>query len=289
MVCRAVATLIRQILGAAYEPSSSQGSRAETQKAGPKCESKKSQSDVRNLPKINASYWLALVAASIFGTNSGDFVARYLHAGHLAGLPWMALLFGAILLLARSVRHGSALYFWAAIITMRTAATNVADAFQDFGVSYSVSIVIVLTCFAASVLVYSRLAQSSADDATVRVDAAYWLSMMLAGILGTIAGDFASFRIGLTPPGAACVFGGLIAASLWWFGRKGKGNLLDPVPYWVTVALIRTGGTAAGDASAQALRLPLSTAFTGFVFVGLVIYLYAFQSTNKAGPRVAPT
>jgi uncharacterized membrane-anchored protein len=271
----------------AYEPSSSQRSREETRKAGPKCESKKSRSDVRNLPKINASYWLALVAASIFGTNSGDFVARYLHAGHLAGLPWMTLLFGAILVIERSARHGSALYFWAAIITMRTAATNVADAFQDFGISYSVSILIVLTCFATSVLLYSRVAANSANEGTIRVNAAYWLAMMLAGILGTIAGDFASFRVGLTPPGAACVFGGLIAASVWWFGRKG--SLLDPVPYWATVALIRTGGTAAGDASAQVLRLPLSTAFTGLVFVGLVIYLYAFQSTNRAGPRVAPT
>jgi len=111
--------------------------------------------------------------------------------------------------------------------------------------------------------------------------------MMLAGILGTIGGDFASFGIGLTPLGAACVFGGLIAASFWWFGKTSA--LLDPVPYWATVALIRTGGTAAGDALAEMLRLTISTAFTGLVFVGLVTFFYAFQSTNKAEPRTAPT
>ncbi len=243
---------------------------------------------MRNLPSINASYWLTLVAASIFGTNTGDFVASYLHIGHLAGLPYMALIFGAILLVARWARHSHALYFWAAIITMRTAATNVGDAFHDFHVPYGVCIPIVLVLFATSVLLYRRVTGSSgSNDATVRVNSAYWIAMMLAGVLGTIGGDFASFRLGLTPLGAACVFGGLIAASLWWFRKTAA--LLDPVPYWATVALIRTGGTAAGDALAEALRLAPSTALTGFIFVGLVLYFCAFQSTGKAQPRAAPT
>jgi len=245
------------------------------------------ETGVRNLPRIDASYWLALVAASIFGTNTGDFVARYLHLGHLAGLPYMALIFGAILLVARRARQGHALYFWAAIITMRTAATNVADAFHDFHVPYSISVAVVLVLFAASVLLYRRVSASTGGQGAVRVDSAYWICMMLAGILGTIGGDFASFRLGLTPLGAACVFATLIAASLWWFGKTAV--LLDPVPYWATVALIRTGGTAAGDALADVLRLALSTALTGFVFVGLVLYFYAFQSTGKAQPRAAPT
>lgn len=242
---------------------------------------------MRNLPGISASYWLTLVAASIFGTNTGDFVAGYLHLGHLAGLPYMALVFGAIVLLARWARHSHALYFWAAIITMRTAATNVGDAFHDFHVPYGVSVPFVLVLFAASVLVYGRVSARTGQDGAVRVDSAYWICMMLAGILGTIGGDFASFRIGLTPPGAACVFGALIAASLWWFGKTAA--LLNPVPYWATVALIRTGGTAAGDALADALRLALSTALTGCVFVGLVLYFYAFQPTGRAQPRAAPS
>ena len=240
---------------------------------------------MRDLPKINANYWHALVAASIFGTNTGDFVAGYLGIGHLAGVPYVALLFGAILLLARRTRHSSALYFWAAIITMRTAATNVGDAFQDFGIPFKVSIPVVLVSFAASVLLYGRVAGDARSDATVRVNSTYWACMMLAGILGTIGGDFASFRMGLTPLGAACVFGLFVAASIAWFSRMG--SLLNPIPYWATVALIRTGGTAGGDAFAHALGLPVSTAFTGLAFVGLVFYFYAFRSTNKAQPRMA--
>ncbi|HJY77850.1 MAG TPA: hypothetical protein VKE95_14530 [Burkholderiales bacterium] len=233
------------------------------------------------MPRIDASYWLALVAASTFGTNSGDFVAKYLHLGHLAGLPYMGLLFAAILLSARWARRGHALYFWAAIITMRTAATNVADALQDFHIPYHVSVPLVLALFAASVLFYKRTAQASAGDASTPVNSAYWLSMMLAGILGTVAGDFASFRIALTPPVAAALFGALILVSIAWFGRRG--TLPHPVPYWTTVALIRTGGTAAGDAVAIALGLAASTALTGLAFVALVTCFYGRQRGGSVG------
>jgi len=231
------------------------------------------------MPRIDANYWLALVAASTFGTNSGDFVAKYLHLGHLAGLPYMGLLFAAILLSARWARRGHALYFWAAIITMRTAATNVADALQDFHVPYHVSVPLVLTLFAASVLFYKRAARASAGDTNTPVNSAYWLSMMLAGILGTVGGDFASYRVGLTQPVAAAVFGALILASIAWFSRRG--TLPRPVPYWTTVALIRTGGTAAGDAAAISLGLALSTALTGLVFAALVIYFCGKQSGGR--------
>ena len=241
---------------------------------------------MQNSPRITASYWLTLVAASIFGTNTGDFVARYLHLGHLAGLPYIALVFGAILILARRARHSQALYFWASIITVRTAATNVGDAFHDFHVAYSVSLAFVLVLFAASVLVYGRIPGERDGKGTVRVNSAYWICMMLAGILGTIGGDFASFGLGLTPVGAAATFGVLIAASLWWCGKAGL--LLNPLPYWATVALIRTGGTAAGDALAGGLKLAPSTALTGLAFVGLVRYFCAVHST-KAQPRTAPT
>jgi uncharacterized membrane-anchored protein len=239
------------------------------------------------MPRIDATYWLALVAASTFGTNTGDFVAKYLHLGHLAGLPYMGLLFAAIVLSAKWARRDHALYFWAAIITMRTAATNVADAFQDFRIAYHVSVPLVLALFAASVLLYKRGARASAGEANTPVNSAYWVAMMLAGILGTVAGDFASFRIGLTPPVTAAVFGALILVSIAWFARRG--TLPQPIPYWTTVALIRTGGTAAGDASAEGLGLALSTAATGLAFVGLVLYFYALQSTHKARPGIAPT
>lgn len=227
---------------------------------------------MRSVPIVDAGYWLCLCAASIFGTNTGDFVAGYLHIGHLAGLPWLALLFAAILVAERFAPYRTALWFWAAIITVRTAATNVGDAFHDFGLGFGISLPIVFVVFAASVLLYWRTSPRPASDRRMRVNGVYWLTMMLAGVLGTIGGDFASFGIHMTTVGAAVVFFALTAGSIRLFAARGM--LLAAIPYWATVALIRTAGTAGGDAVAHGIGLVASSIVTGAVFVGLVVCLY---------------
>ena len=43
-----------------------------------------------HLPTLGARYWTALCLASIFGANMGDFFARNVGLGHVAGLPFLA-------------------------------------------------------------------------------------------------------------------------------------------------------------------------------------------------------
>jgi uncharacterized membrane-anchored protein len=225
---------------------------------------------MKSLPRIDIRYWLALCAASIFGTNTGDFVAGSLHVGHLAGLPWLLAAFVAILLLERVSPVKTPLWFWAAIIVMRTAATNVGDAFHDFGIGFAVSVPLVLACFALSAWWYAWMTPPRPPgDETVRVNAAYWVTMMLAGVLGTVGGDVAAFRWGLTAPGAAFVFFALVAAAIFFFKRRGI--LMMAAAYWTVVGLIRTAGTAAGDAIAHGIGLAPSTVITGVVFLVLVV------------------
>jgi uncharacterized membrane-anchored protein len=227
---------------------------------------------MRSLPRIDARYWLALSAASIFGTNTGDFVAGYLHMGHLAGLPWLTAAFALILVLERVSPVKTPLWFWAAIITMRTAATNVGDAFHDFGMGFGISVPVTL---------YARVTpRRNAGDDTVRVNAAYWIAMMLAGVLGTVGGDAAAKS--LTNPGAAAVFFAIAGAAIAYLGRRGL--LLVAGAYWIVVGLIRTAGTAGGDTVAHAIGLAPSTVLTGAVFLVLVVA----SSRSPAIIRVAP-
>src|SRR5947209_5635965 len=148
---------------------------------------------MRSLPRIDTRYWYALSAASIFGTNTGDYVAGYLHIGHLAGLPWLLAAFALILFLERQSPVKTPLWFWAAIITMRTAATNVGDAFHDFGMGFGISVPLMLVIFALCVAIYARTTPVRAPgDDTVQVNTAYWVTMMMAGIFGTVGGDLAA-------------------------------------------------------------------------------------------------
>ena len=232
---------------------------------------------MRSRPRIDSRYWLALAAASIFGTNTGDFVAGYLHLGHLAGLPWLLALFVAILVLERLSAVKTPLWFWAAIITMRTAATNVGDAFHDFHLGFDVSVPVMAALFAASVWLYARLTPGrGAGDDTVKVN---WIAMMFAGVLGTVGGDLAAK--GLSNPGAAGVFFALAAAAIAIFRRRG--TLLAAAPYWLAVALIRTAGTAGGDTVAHAIGLAPSTVLTGLAFVVLIVVSSRAPATVPAG------
>lgn len=228
---------------------------------------------MRSVPRIDRNYWLALVGASVFGTNTGDLFAERLHLGHLAGLPYLALLFAAVVLAERGTRIAWPLLFWAAIITVRTAATNVGDAFKDFHVGFPVSVPAMLALFAAAVFVYARLsATRPVDGSGVRVDGGYWACMMLAGVLGTLGGDCASYLLGRNHVAVAALFGVATAASIAWYAARPRA-----ARYWTSVALIRTAGTAAGDAVAHLAGLPASTAMTGLVFAALVIYASAQQ------------
>ena len=80
-----------------------------------------------SLPAVDARYWAAIVAASMCGANTGDFAAHYLHLGHAYGLLPMAAIFLGILWAERRSAGGLELYYWLAIIVLRTAATNLAD------------------------------------------------------------------------------------------------------------------------------------------------------------------
>lgn len=243
---------------------------------------------MNTLPTIDRRYWLTLMLASIFGTNTGDFVADYLHIGHLVGLPWLVGLLAVIVLLDRLVPLRWPLWFWLAVITVRTAATNIGDGFHDFDLGFAVSLPAVSVVLALAVALYAWHNRGRPADGTLRVDAVYWLCMVLAGAWGTIAGDFAAFGLTDPPlfPPFATALTALPLALMFVAGRGGR--LMHPLWYWATVALIRTSGTCAGDALAHLLGgednvLPATLA-TGAVFAMAVIGFYAVAPRQRSAP-----
>jgi repeat uncharacterized protein DUF347 len=80
-----------------------------------------------HLPTLGPRYWGALCLASIFGANMGDFLARNLGLGHLAGLPFLAAALAIVIAAERFDRMRHQSYYWIAVIIVRTAATNFAD------------------------------------------------------------------------------------------------------------------------------------------------------------------
>lgn len=115
----------------------------------------------------------------------------------------------------------------------------------------------------------------------LRVDLGYWVSMFIAGTLGTVIGDFCSHNMHIDDAGAAILLSPIVAL-LFVIGRRGALPLLPF--YWLTVVAIRAAGTAIGDliSGRNMLGLPLSTGVTGILFLALLLVLRAATKSEQS-------
>jgi uncharacterized membrane-anchored protein len=230
-----------------------------------------------HLPTLGARYWAALCLASIFGANMGDFFARNLGLGHVAGLPLLALALAIVIAAERFDRSVHQAYYWTAIIIVRTGATNFADfACGDMKLPRGLVIIgltaaLVAALFASWQFAWRRQSgESKASDTVLRADAGYWISMFIAGTLGTVIGDYCSHDLHLGDGGASLLLVPILAL-VFVIARNGRFRSLPY--YWLTIVTVRAAGTAVGDlvAGRTMLGLPLGTLVTGTLFVALLV------------------
>jgi uncharacterized membrane-anchored protein len=245
-----------------------------------------------HLPTVGARYWTALCLASIFGANMGDFFARNLGLGHIAGLPFLALALAIVVVSERFDRTVHQAYYWTAIIIVRTAATNFADfACGDMKLPRLLVIAGLAALLAAALLAswqlaWRRQSQETADgNSVLRADAGYWTCMFIAGTLGTVIGDYCSHDLHLGDAAASLLLGSTLALL---FAAARNGPFRSLWYYWLTIVAVRAAGTVAGDflAGRHMWGLPTSTLVTGILFVALLTLWKepAAPSLVHAGP-----
>lgn len=244
-----------------------------------------------SVPALGPRYWTALVLASVFGANMGDFAAHNLHLGHALGLVPLAAVFGAILFAEARARVATEAFYWLAIVTMRTAATNLADLFDhDLHVAPLLVIALLSAALAALVLAdrgaFAPVARGG-DGAVPTTDGRHWATMLVAGVLGTAIGDYCADDLGLGV-GPAAIANLAVLAALLGLGRAP--GLGVRAMYWLTVVAVRTAGTDVGDWLASrhglGLGLPLSTTLTGLAF-GALVALWRPRRPALVGVRAA--
>ena len=236
--------------------------------------------DPRHMPRVDARYWAGITLASIFGTNLGDFYAHQSGLGIGPGLAILALLAAATFLVERRDAGERQLYYWLAIIIIRTGATNIADwlAYRVHvpGPALTIGLVVLLALFAWRAKGFGSARDYDPGDRLPATGPWYWAAMLTAGVLGTVAGDQAQFLVGDI---AASIALSLVLTAILAVRGSGAGTTFG---YWATLALARTAGTAIGDllAERESLRigLTLSTAITGTAFVALLL-LWRSRST----------
>ena len=228
---------------------------------------------IKNLPAITGRYWAAILAASICGANTGDFLARKLQLGHQHGLLPLAIFFGGILWAERRAKVTTEAFYWLAIIVVRTAATNLADlATHDLKLGYGL-VEPGLTLLLVGILLLGAIKGAPTAPPEIpligralpKTDAAYWVAMLTAGTLGTASGDFVAHSIGL---GSGSIITAMAYGIVLAVGARGGG--MSIIWYWTCIVAARTAGTTVGDLVARHLGLTLSTLCTGLLLIGVL-------------------
>jgi len=241
-----------------------------------------------SVPVLGARYWVAISLASVAGCNLGDFVSLYLRLGHWLGLIPLALISALLVVGERRSGRASEGWYWATIIVLRTAATNLADlATHTFHIEYAWVIAGLEAVQVLAVLLIMPRPVVRDRQVAVRpiADGWYWASMLTAGTLGTAIGDCTAevFKLGtgygtLTLSAILAVALALGAPSRW----------STKAAYWFAIIAVRSAGTTAGDFVAfpdgmgLGLGLPLATACTCGLFVA-VLLLWRPRSVDARG------
>ncbi|HVN96154.1 MAG TPA: hypothetical protein VMT62_06980 [Syntrophorhabdaceae bacterium] len=245
---------------------------------------------LKHVPRFGTKYWTALILASIFGANTGDFLSDVMKLGHIAGLPFLAVLFALVIIVERFDSSEHTAYFWSAIVIIRTSATNIGDIGHDLHLrapltlsAFAIALFITVLSWQASARANKpKTGQGSTAISTVPV---YWFAMLLAGALGTVLGDYFSFGLKLGTLRSTLTLSIPLALALSFGGTLLRTQLLY---YFLTVVLIRAAGTAAGDFAAHTIGLKLSTLVSGIVFVA-TLALWRQEARSESETELSGT
>ena len=245
---------------------------------------------------IGPHYWLVFAMATIFGANMGDFLSQYLGLGTVLGMPILAVALLVALLLERlDNRSDSKIWYWAAIVLIPIASTNLGDfavahGYSRRGLLVGLAILLVITHFGgrseAEHMLAMRLLTRPGQQARPLTDASYWVGMILASTIGALISDFSSYTLKLGPVESASILLGLLAAS---FGLHYLPNASRWLVHWLTIVLIRGAGTAIADVLVNdphvRFGLPLSTALAGVATALLLMWPAERTARREPLPR----
>lgn len=222
------------------------------------------------VPAIGPRYWVGMMIASICGANLGDFIPKVLNLSTLDGLLILALLFAQTLLTNEWSRRGNEALYWLAVLSVRAAATSLADLLIGHAHLDYITVSSFLASFLVTILALRRVSPLSLKCGLPRTDGIYWVAMLTAGMLGTVLGDGIGHMIHPIAVGvtiSAIMATGAIALTLHRRARLDAASA-GAASYWTAIVAIRTWGTNFGDIAAFFLSLPVSTMLSTLTLVG---------------------
>lgn len=245
------------------------------------------QQTLSKVPEVTLTFWLIKILATTLGETGGDAVSMSMNFGYLVSTGIFGALFIIAVIAQIKAKQFHPVLYWLTIIATTTVGTTLADfADRSLGIGYLGGTTLLFTLLMASLFIWHRTEGSIAVGtvSTPRVEAFYWVTIMLSQTLGTALGDWCADSLGLGYLSSAVIFGVLlvmIAAAYFWT------TISRTALFWSAFILTRPLGAVVGDFLDKPLSmggLELSRYSASAVLV-IAIALCVFGLRHKAATR----
>ena len=201
---------------------------------------------VSKVPEVTLGFWAIKVAATTLGETGGDALSMSLNLGYAVSTIIFFALFAVSVTAQIRAKAFHRFLYWGVIVATTLAGTTMADfADRSLGMGYpgGASILFALVLLSLGAWRYTLGAISFDHITSPKVEAFYWITILLSNTLGTALGDWVADS-GPGYEGGALIFAGAIAivAALYFFTKTPR-----TVLFWSAFILTRPLGATLGD------------------------------------------
>lgn len=246
---------------------------------------------MKNLPKLNSSYWLLMLLCTTMGELIGNLISRNFELGYTQGAVIDVLVLASTVAMVLALRLKNEVFYWLLILIGNIGGTNLADwvtleplasdktsgLLKPLQLGTQVGSLVVMASL-VTVLLVRRFFSKKFGERSVSIAAIYWIAILLSSTFGTTSGDFITNDTPLGALGGSIVL--IIALVLCFMMYRSK--IIDQVAaYWAALVLMHPVGATIGNWVSKPIGLNLGNVYTNIVMGLLFVVIYVMD--GRAG------
>jgi len=238
---------------------------------------------LNKVAKITLIFWVLKIFATTLGEILGDYFSMTLNLGYIVGLALTLVFFLVVLFLQLRRKKYLAPIYWLTIVGTTTVGTEISDLMdRTLKTGYALgSAILFVLLLLVLFLWHRREGKIQVYPVTQRrVEAFYWLAILVSNSLGTAFGDYLSDDLELSYLTGAAITAGIIVVvvMLHYFTK-----LNEILLFWIAFIFTRPFGATFGDFLTKPIAdggLNFSRGLAALATAALMALLMFFSQRN---------
>jgi len=247
---------------------------------------------MKNLPKLNLSYWTMMLICTTMGELIGNLLSRNFALGYTQGAILDVCVFAGMIFPILFFKLTSDSFYWLLILMGNIGGTNLADwvtldpldddkkwgMLQPLQLGTKMGSLVVMGSLLLILVIRYFVSKKRGEESPIS-SVFYWIAILLSSTFGTTSGDLITND---TPLGA---FGGsvfLLVLLLIVYAALKMGRMAKSTAYWLALVLMHPVGATIGNYVSKPIGLNLGNVYTNIGLVILFLMIYFNNAKRSA-------